>query len=1238
MRVSNWNAGLAPWALSRLARDLDSPLLGELLRELLALKCSIRVATNLPDGEDAAPSHPSLRVLHNLVLRGQPTGASVWLEDRLAEALGWTERVERSGSIVHSLRGVPEQLREQVLGLLAHVDPRHPAANEDLLPGPSSEARTGSEAERQVWNKWLPSTLGPYAHQLARPQVALAEILDDPRWSSQRVDFLLRLPSKSRVRREPNFLVVEVDGPDHRPGSSQSALDEKRDAAIERAGGATVRIKLAEGDGRADGGLGPQVERLLAPFRDHTYLGLTSAGWWTPGWASEEFPRLMDFALAPFGVARVQRALLAALVSGHLKATAESWRILVIERDLPCAWLGIKDLLRTLRQLLRLAGWRHRLPRIDLDVVTTTEFAASPLHRWHRPYRQLQDVPTAHYDLLIDVSVLQHFGNTGLSPAENLRLTAAATVVLRNADYARSGLTAMEPLQIGEPIPYALSHETPRTDALLTRVLRDCFRKPNFRPGQLPIIRRAVSRSNVVGILPTGAGKSICYQLAALLQPSQALVVEPLVALIQDQKKNLAKVHLERSVSLSGLPGEARDRAMKEAIIERRATFVFASPERFQSQAFREALAAASKAKPCPISSLVIDEVHCVSEWGHDFRPSYLNLGNTARRFFGDSLRVVGLTGTASFDVLTDAAREVGGLSEQDLIESDNFDREELFVSVFPRQEDADRNGGLLLTEKKQDLLRQVLLFDIPAKFRMSAKDFYTSEGGKWLRAGIIFCPHPSLEANENSPRSVGSVESRVLNIFRGAGIELPIATYSGEVPTEKRLAIQENFSEDRIALLVSTIAFGMGIDKPNIRYVIHYSCSRSIEAFYQEIGRAGRDRKPALCVSLFSEHWGAGQDNADPAEAPVAPPSGPDPVDAWLRSSAPFLAPPEGIFRNDDDRMTQIFFHRRSFPPVEEVKAEVWRFGREIAKRGPSVRFIVPWPTDPSAGDGDRRFRETKDPEAKRAAMERVLYRLATVGVVADYTLDFRARAFEVETTKMTDELILDRVEAFVARYRSPVEARAARERVQAWPIKFEKAQPIWVKAVAYLVDFVYREIETKRRGALRELVRVLRLGRRDPEELRQEISYYFNSRYYRALQAHAKGCGIDVLWTYVDESVGSLDSLRHLHGAVVRLLSVNPQHEVFRLLRAYCLLSHPNFRSTEAPEYLGALASATESVALGRPSRAVVGSWIARLRAAITVQHQEAMPVFDAWVAHYHLAWVDHYLYGIEEQEADE
>lgn len=360
-------------------------------------------------------------------------------------------------------------------------------------------------------------------------------------------------------------------------------------------------------------------------------------------------------------------------------------------------------------------------------------------------------------------------------------------------------------------------------------LLKNIFGYENFREGQLKSIENILKGRNTLSVLPTSGGKSLIYQFTGMLIPAMTVVVEPIVALMKDQKDNLDSKNIVHTDFINSTQNINKKTLIQKYFARGKYQFMWISPERFQSEEFREKLRVVSA--EWNIGLVVIDEAHCLSEWGHDFRTSYLNLAKTIQKFcpFAD---ILCLTATASVHVQTDIRNEFH-ISREDVKTVARFTRKEL-TFVIRKSED------------KYETLKELIE-------TLNRKRKVLSSDGQKTRAGIVFSRFV------NGHEGCYMLASRLSNEF-----ESDVRWFSGSAPrsfhyddqqfNNYKAKVHEDFRNNQFPLLVATKAFGMGIDKDNIRYTIHYGIPESLEALYQEAGRAGRDGKNAACYVIISE------------------------------------------------------------------------------------------------------------------------------------------------------------------------------------------------------------------------------------------------------------------------------------------------------------------------------------------------------------------------------------------------
>lgn len=611
--------------------------------------------------------------------------------------------------------------------------------------------------------------------------------------------------------------------------------------------------------------------------------------------------------LTPIAIARFQKILVEAIITGHLDIEKDQWQVLVEEHDVPFAALALKDFFFIFYHLTQLSEHYSdlKLPKITLDVISRREFRDSPLHLDANVTSTPKSIHFKKtYDLVVDMAMLKKVNITKDSFSKytcenNCYFIVRSTYeIKKKRTIYTSDLIHYKRLaeknNLGEYIENIENKEH------LTYFLQLLFRKDSFRPGQLPILDRALQNLPVIGLLPTGGGKSLTYQIAGLLQPGVTLVIDPLRSLMKDQYDGLLAngidccTYVNASVATSERANREKQMESSELL------FIFVSPERLSILKFRERLKQMHEYNVY-FSYGVIDEVHCVSEWGHDFRFSYLHLGRNLYNYVkakDGEISLFGLTATASFDVLADVERELSGngaftLDSETIVRYENtnrlelqykietvkvnfaedtfYDKKKLVDPSLPKPINLADTRRIFDSKKNylKDYIARIPIYvtelqdakntriirnrfqerqnnadNLENELLVNMPDDFYKPNSEYKSAGIIFCPHVtgtgiSVEQNTKAIKAICN----------------DVGSFSGRDEDNNSMNNLELFRENKQPIMVATKAFGMGIDKPNVRFTVNMNYPSSLESFVQEAGRAGRDRKMALSIILMSDY-----------------------------------------------------------------------------------------------------------------------------------------------------------------------------------------------------------------------------------------------------------------------------------------------------------------------------------------------------------------------------------------------
>lgn len=1035
-------------------------------------------------------------VLDNILSRGFPTLCSIFLERELTKLTANRIQIQESnfdGSIkfIDNIvnHNVKEEWIQSIVNSLILFDSNFDsivAFDEVERKYNTTNNVTVSQEEKEFYCRILPNIIGLNISQLFEPQRKIETMLpanEAQNYFGQRVDFALETVDEK--------VVIEIDGLQHFQDQVQMNLDNQRRNALRNNGWKVIEITTTEIKEELKEETINAIRQVLIGSQYLNRLNQLE---------STNYSALAEKLIQiPLFVARFQKSFLWALKKGYINFNQERWMFCIIEEGLSYAKYAVEDLKEWLNKFCLL----YNLTLPEIQYRTTTDI---------NEYKPIDNSEVVFYislkkkKAITEKNILQRFGS-------NLSFLITSVFHFSNN------------FKINSTIPFSYEVDEGSEETLIF-LLQSIYRKENYWEGQIDILKRSLALKPVIGLLPTGAGKSLTYQLSALLQPGVTLVVDPLRSLMFDQADNM-KGYLIENISFinSELTGDERTRVVNE-MANGKYHLVFIAPERFQDTNFRNSLEQMRVSFSIPY--LVIDEAHCVSEWGHDFRTSYLNLAKTAKKYcqYEDyKPTVLALTGTASYSVLADVQREIGIDEEEAKIYPSTFNREELQFDIYSTP-----------STYKKNILLGLLKNKIPQVFNTNENELFQPKGDD-TKSGLIFVPWTN-----------GEYGYKVRDYLQN-NLGFPIGFFSGSVPNyfqlnahrvqreiewnnEKR-RIQNGFKNNEFPILVSTKAFGMGIDKPNVRYTIHFGIPSSLEAFYQEAGRAGRDKNTSHCIIIFSD------DNPTIADQYL---------DINLSAQDLRILNQQGQwpqFGQEGDIHRMLFFHMNDFQGVD---IEINNLHTLL------TNSIYPVYNNLQLG-------QTQTiPIPRNDNLDKSIYRLSILGIVSDYTIDWNANQYSITLNRLSDDKCLENTKTYLSRYKTPDYIRAAETQ-----IANANGANMLERCLGYIVRFVYNEIEKKRRTALKTILEVARSSSQIPQNdrnnfIREQLLAYLEKSIFTDLLLEIVKSDDDTRWWEVLEKVTDIDLARQLLGGCRRTMESYPEYAGLHILSAFARLSIPN------------------------------------------------------------------------------
>lgn len=1087
---------------------------------------------------------PVVAVANNIITRGLPTKPSTFVEETILEETGFLNKIINDlGAISYKIE--ESMIFSRLLYRSIHlIDPKIK---------PENIKNSGSYLENRFLKNDSPNCFHPFLSQIWEPQKYLESIMDsdktNDKFVEQRVDFAIKFPYLISSK---HGLVVETDGKEYHETEEQKRLDLLRDRGVERSDWfETIRIKYDDNDETTKEKL-KDLENIL----NEEYFKILKENYDHPLFLSKDGEKALKLVLKPIGIARIQKTIIELIIKGILKLNDKTWKIGIIERDISCGELALQDLKGIFYNLFELEGNKRKLPEVDLTI-----------------FKDANIPENKSFDVIIDISILQR--KELLKQEIPLKMSTYITIRSVFSETTKRKFYTTELIKYPNFKKLIKEKQKSKVQALQF-LLQWIFRKNEFKPGQIKIISAILQLKNPLALLPTGGGKSLTYQLSSFLQPGVTIVVDPIKSLMKDQYQSLIKMKIDNSIVInSSVKDTSEKMKLIEEMINGEVLFVFVSPERFLIKKFRDKLTEAFNQKKTYFSYCVIDEVHCVSEWGHDFRTAYLRLGENARKFCrrknGKPVVLVGLTATASYDVLTDVQRELE-IKDKNIIRLEYLKRPELQYHIIEVPESNNKN--LSDSEKKIEAVPKLIL-QIPDKLKASNKIYQEANNKKkyalsnnifsnnvvWGNIpGLVFCPYK---------KSWFDVENVAIEISKTIDT-IKIGTFMGSSDNDRNeeqisSINQDKFLNNELDIMIATKAFGMGIDKSNIRYTIHLNYPSSIESFYQEAGRSGRDKRLALCCILYDKTLN--KDKIIPLRFLNNSFRGID-KEKWvlLELISKIEKELENIQNGEKISMT-IEFSNHTDEKIQKIINDPKNPDNYLKK----IKKSYSWCQDPKIFIAnlskntninikskeiidkiEKLFWQWRDKEET----DKAIYRLSSIGIIDDYIVNYNENSYTVEIYKQTDQELYLKYLKYLKRYWSEKKSIDLANLV--WQ---HKGNSMIQKCTGSLIEFVYKEIQDKRKKAIDSMETACILGLDKGSVYFEEyMELYFDSKYYEELADltdKGKNDNIDFVWQYIkgDGIIdGNIDNMKHLRGATTRLLNENPNNSSLLLMNAFC------------------------------------------------------------------------------------
>lgn len=924
------------------------------------------VIQNLTNTRKESDYLPAILIIKNLLQRGRPTLMSQYLQ-----------------SIYGSIHKEIESFKKPFV-LINQSD----LLWNDTIKG---DSKNNYFPAKTFLNERISEDLSEFEFikKLIIPEIEINKIThrNDKNFKHQCVDFFL--PQAN--------LVIEIDGQQHKEEVGR-VVDSIRDNHLKLSKILTVRIDTKDLEEK-NAIYFEKIEQIKNQLKKYSrFLNLYKTNYnLSFSDISEDIKRTK---LLPTAIIRFQVLVLELLENGILKLDDGKWNFEIKNKDVKgYENHAIEDIFEWLHHILKLQKILFKEPQFEIKNVQNFS----------------NNNNNNNNSVKIDFSLLERWTDQNTLSEDIIYVRTDYLDLFHNRNKEKLDQVNYFKLSTFKKFKYNLVFNEESDDIEnLVFFLKNIFEYNKFNNGQISIIQNVLENNTTIGLLPTGGGKSLTYQFACLLQPCISFVVCPIKSLMHDQVKDLDQAYIQNIAAINSDVVGAERTEILDNFSNGKYFFVFISPERFQTKDFRERLIAINS--QLNFSYAVIDEVHCLSEWGHDFRTSYLNLSKTIKKYC-PTINFLGLTATASVNVLKDIQLEFN-IDQKNVKTLTDYTRPELEFIVI-------NDGG----NKYQEITTIVENHNQVNNIFES-----TSENQK---CGLIFTPFV------NGVNGCFNLSNRLTNEFNST-----VKFYSGSKPSnykndldfEKyKIKVQDEYKQNKFNLLTATKAFGMGINKKNICFTVHYGMPASMESLYQEAGRAGRDKSEAKCYVLLTE------ENPETDVQTIFNPQSTYEEIQNLR---------EQVGRNGQDVFRQIFLYQNGLDSISKELELVSKLHTTYSETGASKVIYAG-----ALG-------------SNKAKVEKAIYRLSNIGVISDWTVDdFFNGVFTVTYNAFTEKSIKSTLLKFIKKYVDDFEFDNHSERIKYTNILNDTKLPKFERLVKILLQWSYDKFGTNRRESLKNV-----------------------------------------------------------------------------------------------------------------------------------------------------------------------